>query len=418
MVFARLAGHGDPSTFFDNTQDWSDVHELTRSAAATAALAGAAIAAVIAIRRQQSTEQSLELSRQAQVREDARAHADAISRLRDRFTTAAGQLGDESAHIRLAGAYAMAALADEWLSTDEQRAGAEAQVCINILCGYIRAQRDYAGSEAARRADVEVRQTIIRIMRDHLFLEARLWRHFDFDFTDAQFDGNFSFEGAEFAGGSISFAGAEFCGGDMNFNATAFLGPTTFERAAFVGIVDFGRALISGSTRFDSATFSGSASFDRATFSGDVTFFRAKFLGVVSFRQSHISGGSFILAEAEFPSDACVLFSGAQFSGGVVSFLAAGFSGGEVSFYETRFSCKEVDFFGAEFSAGVVSFRKADFSGGATSFIGANFSGGRVDFQEAIEGGRVVGPWGRAPLPVAWPRSSKSDGPLRMDDGR
>jgi hypothetical protein len=51
--------------------------------------------------------------------------------LNERFATAAGQLGsDKPAAVRLAGAYAMAGLADDW---EENR-----QTCVDVLCAYLR----------------------------------------------------------------------------------------------------------------------------------------------------------------------------------------------------------------------------------------------------------------------------------------
>ena len=49
----------------------------------------------------------------------------------ERFATAAGQLGsDKPPEVRLAGAYALAGLADDW---EENR-----QTCVDVLCGYLR----------------------------------------------------------------------------------------------------------------------------------------------------------------------------------------------------------------------------------------------------------------------------------------
>ena len=66
--------------------------------------------------------------KQRLVEGDAR-RADA-EQLAQRYTTAAGQLGHEKAAVRLAGVYAMARLADDWV---EQR-----QVCLDVLCAYLR----------------------------------------------------------------------------------------------------------------------------------------------------------------------------------------------------------------------------------------------------------------------------------------
>lgn len=70
----------------------------------TAGVLAATVAGAITVRRQRSPEQSVRISAEAQ-------EAEVVSRLRDRYTTAAGQLGRDAPAIRLAGAYALAVLA-------------------------------------------------------------------------------------------------------------------------------------------------------------------------------------------------------------------------------------------------------------------------------------------------------------------
>ncbi len=97
--------------------------------------------------------------KQRLVEGDAR-RADAEQRAQ-RYTTAADQLGHEKAAVRLAGVYAMARLADDWI---EQR-----QVCIDVLCAYLRMPYEPDPvSEKHREGEREVRFAIIRIIRDHL----------------------------------------------------------------------------------------------------------------------------------------------------------------------------------------------------------------------------------------------------------
>ena len=74
---------------------------------------GAAILVVVAYRRQRDLE---------------------LARFDERFAAAAAQLGAPTAAERLAGVYAMAALADTW---EQHR-----QQCIDVLCGYLRLPYD------------------------------------------------------------------------------------------------------------------------------------------------------------------------------------------------------------------------------------------------------------------------------------
>ena len=125
-------------------------------------------------------------------------------RFGQRFADAAAQLGGTSAAVRMAGAYAMAALADE--SNEHLRR----QQCIDVLSAYLRLP--YLGG---RHSDLleqvvttdttvsfggrthndqrtfrlqpqerEVRLTIIRIIRDHLKGNANFsWKDHRFDFS-------------------------------------------------------------------------------------------------------------------------------------------------------------------------------------------------------------------------------------------
>ena len=59
-----------------------------------------------------------------------RAEREVVQKFNERFGSAAEQLANESAAVRLAGVYAMAGLADDWVD--------KRQVCVDVLCGYFR----------------------------------------------------------------------------------------------------------------------------------------------------------------------------------------------------------------------------------------------------------------------------------------
>jgi uncharacterized protein YjbI with pentapeptide repeats len=294
--------------------------------------------------------------------------------LYERFDTVAGQLGsDKPPAVRLAGVYAMAALADEW---QDHR-----QMCVDVLCAYLRmpyepepADDAHVEKRLAFQASREVRHTVIRVITAHLNATASVsWCGMNFDFAGAVFDGG-DFSGARFSGGTVNFVGATFSGGTVNFAAAEFSGGTVnfagaklcgaavnFFLAKFSGArVDFAGARISGGTLgFGYAGFSG----------GPVNFSSAKFSGAeVGFFGSKFTGGNPKVV-------------GAGSAGGLVFFHAVEFSGGTVSFSRAEFSSETVDFAGAKFSAGTVDFSDAEFPGGTVGFVGAEFSGGTVDFS-------------------------------------
>ncbi len=197
-----------------------------------------------------------------------------------RYSSAADQLGHDKAAVRLAGVYAMARLADDWQP--------QQQTCIDVLCAYLRMPYD---PEKAAEGEREVRQSVVRLIRNHLRGAATVsWQGRDLDFTGALFD-DASFVGATFSGGRVSFVGATFSGGRVGFNRATFSGGQVgFNRATFSGgQVSFAWATFSGAqVSFAWATFSGAqVSFNRATFSGaQVGFNRATFSGgQVDFRK-------------------------------------------------------------------------------------------------------------------------------------
>ncbi|WP_243088191.1 pentapeptide repeat-containing protein [Streptomyces sp. 891-h] len=389
--------------------------DLVKLSFGVVAGAGALVALVVAYRRQRVDEDGAR-------RDVTRLHT-------ERFTTAVGQLGDDSPAVRLGGVHALAGLAD-----DAPTPGLR-QSCIDVLCAYLRLpytpESDLPPDDAeARHAYLalrEVRHTIIRLTRDHLRLppdHPHTWQGHDLDCTGVVFDGA-DFSGAVFSGGTVDFSGATFSHGTVDFIGTVFSGGTIrFTRAEFSrGTVRFTRAVFSGGTvDFSGATFSrGTVDFSGATFSH----------GTVDFIGTVFSGGTIRFTRAEF-SRGTVDFSGAVFSGGTVDFSGAtfsryfgtadstafGFIGHIITARLSRGTIEAfppptrgtVRFSGATFSGGTVDFSGATFSRGTVYFSGATFSGGTVDFttvrEDAVPSGLVPAPGEPIPsgllLPHAW----------------
>ncbi|CAI9411659.1 pentapeptide repeat-containing protein [Aestuariimicrobium sp. T2.26MG-19.2B] len=397
--------------------------DITRIAVTVLGVIGVGIGSYIGYRRQLLGEHAHQQERRrdqaaaardaALVERDRRDYRRAvILDLRDRYITAAQQLGDPALSVRLAGTYSMAGVADSWLTlgdesgVDHDGRRREAQACLDVLSAYIRSDqpnptRDATDDSTTAPWDVEIRQTIIAITTQHLQDGAPTpWHGLALNYTGARFHGSFRFQGAAFSAGEVSFVGATFSGGEVFFVGATFSGGRViFDGATFSGgRVIFGGATFSGGeVSFVGATFSGGqVSFDGATFSGgQVSFDGATFSGGrVAFGEAEFSGGQVIFDGATFSSGwvslvgatfsgGRVAFGGATFSGGLVSFFRATFSGGQVSFDEAEFSGGQVSFDEAEFSGGQVSFDEAEFSGGSVIFDGATFSGGSVIFDGA-----------------------------------
>lgn len=291
--------------------------------------------------------------------------------LRARFVTAVELLSDvDKATTRQAGMYALAALADDWAAFGNLR---ERDVCIEVMCGYLRSAWDPA-DDATADDERRIRATGVNEIAVHLRAEAgdRSWDGARFNLQNAivHFDVNASeihvaestldLSGAKFWGGTVSFSGAKFSGGTVSFSGATFWG---------------------GMVSFDGATFSdGTVSFSGAKFSsGEVSFYDATFSGgTVSFYGAMFLGGE-------------VSFYGAKFSGGMVFFDGAKFLGGKVAFYGAKFLGGRVAFYGATFSDGTVSFNDAKFSGRCNVlFTTAKFSGGDVSFNDATFSDKCV----------------------------
>jgi uncharacterized protein YjbI with pentapeptide repeats len=381
-----------PAPGADGTSPFLDVLKVALTVSAGV---GGAVALVVAYRRQRHLE------------------VDDAGR-RSRYTSAAQQLGDPQAAVRLAGVYAMAHLADEWA---EQR-----QQCVDVLCAYLRlpgagdhptqlepnttttehtwpdggGQRKVTKTYSGRAGEREVRQTIVRVIALHLrphtarIAGSRIsWSNLEIDltnaalpnadFTDANFRGRISFRRATFSG-YASFQGAKFSVA-APFHRATFSGDASFRWATFSGDASFAKTTFYGGADFQDAKFSLHAIFDEAKFSGGADFTEAKFSYPADFGEATFSRNAFY-SRATFSARA--YFYKATFSR-MASFDEAKFLGA-ASFDVATFS-SDAYFDGATFS-GDASFSESMFSGDA-NFERAQFSG-KAGFARASIASRSV----------------------------
>lgn len=207
----------------------------------------------------------------------------------DDLAKAVNQLAHTSPSVRIAGVYAVAGLAD--------RAHDRRQECVDVLCGYLRVPCSLDPKDTALESvveahfsdsgnlverttqytpyDKEVRNTIVRIMKNHLQPDARKsWSDLTFDFTGAHlFEADFT--GAQFA--EVSFSNAVVAG-HASFDRATFTQCASFEGTTFTLTTWFRNATFSKNARFNSATFTQKASFFDATFTQDAWFSDATFI--------------------------------------------------------------------------------------------------------------------------------------------
>ena len=284
---------------------------------------------------------------------------------RNRYTTAIEQLSNDKASIRLGGVYTLVGLMDEWLADEKtipniEERRKEGQVIINNLCAYIRSpfllaegteqldkpyakdlQKDFDGDKekfdsdkrsftqekSALEEERQIRQSIIKEMREHLHNDEGLvpWSYFDYDFSNAyffyftdftrsHFDGSLNFTEARFT--EADFSEARFTEADFSeaeFTEASFSGATfsetDFSEAAFTE-TDFSRATFT-ETDFSETTFTQEAYFFGAKFTGYASFFGATFTQGAYFPGATFTQGAYF-PRATFTQEA--YFPGATFT--------------------------------------------------------------------------------------------------------
>ena len=367
---------------------WFDV---ARSTVATVGLFGLGGAALIALRRQHTLEaqHALDTSKQA---------AANITDLRSRYATAAEQLGHDRPAVRLAGIYALAALADDWkaVGVPEQQ-----EVCVNLLCAYFRMPYE-PKSESAKNGEREVRLTLLKTLTEHLHdpEDEDTWCHLDLDFTGAVFDGGTFSRAHILPGTTLNFAGAMFVTGFVDFQFIHMHG----------GTLDFAGAKFLGSyVKFSTSIFDG----------GSVNLSGAEFVdGQVSFSDG-VLHTNFLFYKSIFEGGE-VLFEYVAVAG-AITFQDAAFLGGTLSFNDSQFLQESrTGFFESRIEGGFLSFRDASFEGGKVDFSHSLFTGGTADFSAAADwrtpptfGSGLTPPSGVLPqgLVATWHRAPELDAP-------
>ena len=375
---------------------------------------------------------------------------------RKRYTHALEQFLDgHQPAVRLGGAYALANIADGWLtdaSLPEQVRREEAQTIIDALTGCIRtpyplAQKrqvleadeapegyegDFTRDQEALREEQLVRRTVFMEFSRRLAAAAEsnktgneesqhavppispMWADLRFDFGGAPIFyplRQLHFQNADFASatfyGPADFFGATFRG-DTSFSAAQFTADASFYGANFADWVGFSAAHFASAAEFSGARFADAASFATVTFTGEADFSDAVFSAAADF------------AVASFKSDAN--FSHLN-TAGIASFAAVTFDGKAVftasTFHdEAHFAASVFNrpavfskslFGGVARFAGVVTKQSAMFSN-VRFASAADFSGATFTQYEDFGGARFDGDatFSRASF-IALPRTSYED---------
>ena len=202
--------------------------------------------------------------------------------LNERFAAAAEQLAHDSEQVRLAGAYALAGLADDW---DEGR-----QKCVEVLIAYLRISGSRGG---------EVVDTLFRLFRERLTGDSP-WRDVDYDFTgmtliDMDF-GGFTFYG------TVTLDDVVFRGDRTSFAGTSFRGTLRCHDTVFEATVtDFADARFVGKAEFHDAEFRSLLDLsDVRVVGGRVEFERCEFRKPITAREIVVDSGTLRFENCEF----------------------------------------------------------------------------------------------------------------------
>jgi hypothetical protein len=333
---------GPFGNFFLTGLAGQQLFDSARTTVTLVGIVGLGGAAFIAYRRQRTTESAQETALNALALGQQQFGHDSVRALRERYTAATEQLGSDSFAVRLAGLYAIAALADDWRASGEPD---EQQTCIDVICAYLRTptipMKEDVDEEhqpilvediqAGSKAEHEVRRTAVRIIAERTRPRAAMtsapdsvaelvdgpWsdRRFDLtgaelvdlnfsdcifddlDLTDARLRGQTRFRGSKLRW--VRFTNARFYrhglkSGGASF-AKAYLGnayfadvrmtvPCLFEGTQFTDLATFGEAMFTGSVSFARAHFwkASWTHFDKVDFGTDtISFAGARFDGLV-----------------------------------------------------------------------------------------------------------------------------------------
>jgi hypothetical protein len=328
--------------------------DAIRTGLAAAAGTGAALALLLAVRRQRSTELALDLQADDLAQKEqvatANAHDAAERRITELYAKAVEQLGSDKAPVRLGGLHALERLAHDNIS--------HRGTIVDVLCAYLRmpytpnlrqiprhtpelpdfygtwpdfpppAQQADREEFERREQELQVRQTAQRILASHLRPDrdataqqprnSKFWPDIDLDLTGAYLV-DFSLGHCEvatlkcntttFAGESVFrglvshltlIQGARFIGGPASdtfmadFRGARFTFDAWFSSTAFAGQPRFHEDEF-----FSGACFGGEASFTGVIFNNGARFDGASFEKTVDFTNAHVRSSS--TAERDWP---------------------------------------------------------------------------------------------------------------------
>lgn len=231
----------------DSKADPNWIRTVMLSALPTAGVLAGAAAVALTIRRQKTAENNYQLgvsqldhlqneAAAARTRAEKQLDRELVAGLRDRLTSSSEQLAHESPAVQLSGIYALAALVDDWIERENQE---QAQVCINLLCAFLRNDTEHS----TRTAIVELITQRLRRTPDNKVP----WSGFFFNLQNLTLAPREVLKFRDISvgpGTTLSFLWLKMEGGVLDFNGSTLEGGRLdFYRSTFTS----GRLLFAGS---------------------------------------------------------------------------------------------------------------------------------------------------------------------------
>jgi uncharacterized protein YjbI with pentapeptide repeats len=288
--------------------------------------------------------------------------SDAERELRARFSQAVSLLSDVGrATTRQAGVYALGALADDW---DNFGRRDERQVCIDVLCGYLRSAWDPRGETSGD--EKRIRSAAFDLIATHLRPGSGAvdWNGAMFNLQGSMIAFETNFRGITLTSGALDLRRSTFDGAIASFAGSSFKGGTMqMDQARFSDC----------EIRFESCTFDGT----------DVSFVDSKLINA-QFWMTNIAleGGSLSFSGTEL-LDGGIRFGGSRFNDGHLGLDNMSLVGGMMSFSRVTFREASVEFSYSEFAGTAVTFTKSKFLGSWLNFSYAEFNSNEISFDDA-----------------------------------
>lgn len=293
---------------WDLSWDWSVAAQPV--AIVIASIISLAAAGVALLNGQKTRKQDKEIHEEKSQAEQERT-------LRERFTSIAEMLSNKEADFtkRISGAYALAALADDWAvfyKDDPESSLKEQQVCLNILTGQLHDRITENSPDRNQLLEFKKRvQDIIfsRFIDPKNNRKAGAWSNLELNLSNCQlydvktngfFNQHTSFSGVTFAGeshfikasfSSVNFENSSFKEGAF-FNEAEFNDTANFCKTTFSNVANFYRTKFNYRCSFSWVKFRELANFQGATFRDFANFSGSTFFKTINFRESIFHTGT------------------------------------------------------------------------------------------------------------------------------